>query len=335
MENKKITISDIAEELGVSKTTVSRAISGKGRIGEETRRRVMEYIQAHNYRPNLIAKSLAQSKTFNIGVVMPNEYNLMDLPFFQRCLIGITQVACGHDYDVLVSMITENDISQLERIIIDNKVDGVILTRSLVDDKAVAYLKEKGVPFVVIGATSDLEVTQIDNDHYNACKELTTALLGKGYEKLALLGGNANSFVSEKRYMGFVNAHNEKNIPLHNKIMFTEITGPEQLEEAVEKIIDHGADCIVAMDDYLCNLAINVLRKKQIQVPDEYRVASFYDSRLMENNIPSITSIQFDVKELGMKTCKLLLHMLEGEEVPKKTRLGYEISLRESTKQWF
>lgn len=78
---KNITISDVAEALGVSKTTVSRAISGKGRIGEATRQKVLQYIDEHDYKPNVIAQSLAQSKTFNICVVMPGDYALVDLPF--------------------------------------------------------------------------------------------------------------------------------------------------------------------------------------------------------------------------------------------------------------
>ena len=75
-DNKNITIADVAEALGVSKTTVSRAISGKGRIGEATRERVLAYIEEHDYQPNVIAKGLAQSKTFNICVIMPEHYSM-------------------------------------------------------------------------------------------------------------------------------------------------------------------------------------------------------------------------------------------------------------------
>ena len=79
----KMTIDDIAADLGVSKTTVSRAISGKGRIGRETRERVQEYIQEHNYKPNVIAKSLAQQRTYNIVVAWPGDPGIAELPFFR------------------------------------------------------------------------------------------------------------------------------------------------------------------------------------------------------------------------------------------------------------
>ena len=93
---KNITIADVAEALGVSKTTVSRAISGKGRIGRETRERVLAYIEEHDYKPNVIAKGLAQSKTYNICVVMPGEYDVVDLTFFQECLFGIQELSLIH-----------------------------------------------------------------------------------------------------------------------------------------------------------------------------------------------------------------------------------------------
>ena len=106
MEERNLTIGDIAQELGVSKTTVSRAISGKGRIGEQTRKRVLEYIEERHYSPNVVAKGLAQNKTFNLGMVLPGDYNIVELPFFQKCMLGISRVASARGYDVLISMVT-------------------------------------------------------------------------------------------------------------------------------------------------------------------------------------------------------------------------------------
>ena len=104
-ESGRITISDVAEALNISKTTVSRAISGKGRIGEETRKKVLDYIETHNYKPSPLAKGLAQSKTYNIGWVMPGDSEVTDLPFFQRCMIGISEAVAYQDYDILLIMV--------------------------------------------------------------------------------------------------------------------------------------------------------------------------------------------------------------------------------------
>jgi len=162
---QKMTISDVAEALNISKTTVSRAISGKGRIGAETRRRVLEYIEEHNYKPSVIAKGLAQSKSYNIGWVMPSDYSVVDLPFFQKCLMGLLEMAAPVDYDVLVCTVSPDDMSQLERIVENHKVDGVVLGRTLVNDAPAEYLKEKKIPFVVVGSMDDDNVVQVDHDH--------------------------------------------------------------------------------------------------------------------------------------------------------------------------
>ena len=145
--NKHITISDVAEALNVSKTTVSRAISGKGRIGTETRERVLAYIKEHDYKPNVIAKGLAQSKTFNLCVVIPGDYAVVDLPFFQEAIVGVQEIAGKHEYDILLCICNGNDIVSLKRIIMNRKVDGVILLRTLVEDERISFLKEKGIPF--------------------------------------------------------------------------------------------------------------------------------------------------------------------------------------------
>ena len=92
-EKKVYTIEDIARELGVSKTTVSRAISGKGRIGQATRARVLQFIEEHDYRPNVMARGLAQKKTYNLALLLPKDYAATEFPFFKDCMNGICEVA--------------------------------------------------------------------------------------------------------------------------------------------------------------------------------------------------------------------------------------------------
>ncbi|MDD6810321.1 MAG: LacI family DNA-binding transcriptional regulator [Lachnospiraceae bacterium] len=331
MDERNLTIGDIAAELGVSKTTVSRAISGKGRIGAKTREKVLQYIEEHNYRPNVIAKGLAQSRTYNIGLVMPGDYNIVELPFFQNCMLGISKVAASMDYDVLISVVTAEDISQLERAVINHKVDGVILTRTLENDTPAEYLKKMQIPFVAIGSTEDRLVVQIDNDHRSACRELTEKLLDKGIRRIGLIGGNQSYMVTKNRLGGFLEAFMRKGIEPEREHIYLDVEDDKTARELVEKMLKQGMECIIAMDDYLCSCVLNTLQQKHIQVPEQVKVVSFYDSSFLENHIPSITSIQFDVEELGRMTCKTLLGMIEGEDVPEKSLLGYEISMREST----
>ncbi|MCM1143422.1 MAG: LacI family transcriptional regulator [Blautia sp.] len=331
-EEKALTISDIANELGVSKTTVSRVISGKGRIGAETREKVLQYIEEHNYRPNLIARGLAQSRTYNIALVIPGDYNIMELPFFQQCMIGISKVASFMEYDVLLSIVTKKDISGLQKIIVNHKVDGVILTRTLVEDASIQYLKEEGVPFVTIGSVEDATVVQIDNDHRQGCKELTQCLFAQNMDRIALIGGSQDYMVTRNRLQGFRDAFLQNGRSIDEELIYLDVEEEKEVASIVEKLLEKGAECIVAMDDYLCNCILHALHQKKVAVPEQMKVASFYDSSFLANNVPSVTSVRFDVEELGELTCRQLLRMIEGEKVPAKTLLGYRISLRRSTK---
>lgn len=331
MEERNLTIADIAQELGVSKTTVSRAISGKGRIGEPTRRRVLAYIEEHHYSPNVVAKGLAQNKTFNLGLVVPGDYQIEELPFFQKCMLGISRTASEAGYDVLVSMVMPDRITQLERAVANRKVDGVILTRTLTDDAPMRYLQESGVPFVAIGSTEDGQAVQIDNDHKSACRELTETLLNRGVREIALIGGSKDYIVTQNRLQGFMDAIVRMNGDKERHI-FLDVSDSRRVEEIVDKLLTNRVECIVCMDDFLCGCVLNALQRHRIAVPQQVQVASFYDSSILANRIPAVTSVRFDVEELGRKACELLLRILEGEEAEQRTLLGYEVCMRESTK---
>lgn len=332
--NNKITINDIAEALGVSKTTVSRAISGKGRIGSETRTRVMNYINEHNYSPNTVAKGLAQSKTYNIGFVIPGNYKIIDVPFFQKCMFSIGETASELDYDVIVASINGNDISHLERLINNHKVDGIILGRTVENDPSIKFLKEKNIPFVTLGTTEIPDVIQIDNDHYNACVELTSLLLLKGISNLGLIGGSKNHIVNHKRYDGFVAAHDKLDREVNYENVFLDVNNMAGIERAVDDMLSNGVRCIVCMDDAICNYVLNKLFREGVLIPQDVKVASFYDSAIMEINNPAgtaITSIKFNINEMGTIACRTLINLIDGNPVKPVNLLGYNIILKSST----
>lgn len=331
-EKKNITIADVAEALGVSKTTVSRAISGKGRIGKETRERVQAYIEKHDYKPNVIAKGLAQSKTYNICVVMPGDYEVVDLAFFQECLFGIQEIAGIMEYDILLSICKTNDISSLERIIANHKVDGVILMRTFVIDMQIEFLLQKKVPFVTVGSTNYKDVIQIDHNHKSACKELTSIILMKQLKKIALVGGDEDYVVTQSRLRGFKEAYQKMGEMIDESLLFLNMENKVMVDKTVKDILERDVDCILCMDDAVCSRVLKTLREEHVKVPQGVRVASFYNSTILENNVPSITSLSFDAKELGMVACKTLLDLIEGIPVKERTLLPYEVVLKESTK---
>ena len=134
-----MTIEEIANELGVSKSTVSRALSGKGRIGKSTIERIQAYVAAHDNLPNQYGEKKAKeerkmAKTGNIGVVIPADAYTTSIPFFQECLLGISEAAASENYNVIITTGTATDYSGAKQLVEDNKVDGMILMRSYDED---------------------------------------------------------------------------------------------------------------------------------------------------------------------------------------------------------
>lgn len=322
-EIKKLTIADVAEHLGVSKTTVSRAISGKGRISEETRTRVLEYIEAADYKPNVIAKGLAQSKTYNIAVILPIDCNLAELPFFQNCMCGICEAASARDYDVLTVYTKAGETGDLERIIANNKIDGVVLSRTLVKDTTAEYIMKKKVPLVAVGSSSDEHLIQVDHDHRSACRELTRNLLETGLRKVGLIGGNETHMVTRNRYEGFADAFRMAERPVDANLLYFGAEQAVDIRRAVRQLLDKQVECIVCMDDMICNHVLQYLEEHKVNVPDTVKIASFYAGITTENTAHPILTLEFDARKLGRVTCNTLIDLIEGKEIAAKQLLPY------------
>lgn len=332
MSDAKITIDDIARTLGISKTTVSRAISGKGRVGLETKKKVLEFIEEHDYKPNMMARALASQKTFNIGVVWPDDYNAVDLPFFQRCMIGVSEVTSSYGYDILVSLITGDDISGLKRLIDNHKVDGIILTRTLVNDKPAKFLKESEIPFVTVGSCDDPDIISVDNDNFSACKELTSILIAKGLKRLALIGGSAGHIITRTRYEGFLEAFKEMNLTVDPNLVYLDVENNSKVGNILKELLKKKIDGVVCMDDNLAGEVLARCRDEHIKIPQQLRLASFYNSSILESAAPSVTSLNFNDRNLGAVAAKTLLELID-EGVSKSRMLSnYEVVLKESTK---
>ncbi len=330
--SKNMTIGDIAKDLGLSKSTISRAISGKGRISESTMLKVQDYIRKHNYKPNAMAKGLAQSRTYNIGVILPADANLTQIPFFQSCLMGICEEAANEDYDVVVTTVKEDDITFLQRLIYNQKVDGVILTRSLVNDVPAGYLKKNGIPFVVIGSCEEDDIIQIDSDHIAGCCELTSILLMSGCHSLALLAGNQNYMVNRNRYAGFVKAFRDLKVNMDESIVFLDMNNNIVIDHAVKTVMDKHTDCIVCSDDLICSRVLAKLNNDNYSIPEDVKVASFFNNAHLESYNPPITALSINPVELGAAAAKRLIAVISAADVIAKTWVNYEIMLKRSTK---
>ena len=225
----------------------------------------MEYIEKHNYRPNVMARALAKQRTYNIGVVWPDDYDAADLPFFQRCMIGMSEITSNYGIDIIVSLMAGGDVSGLRRIVENHKVDGVILTRTLVNDKPARYLKECGIPFVTVGSSQDPDIISVDNDNYDACKELTQILIAKGLKKLALIGGSTEHIITRTRRDGFLEAFKESGISFDTSLMYLDVENTLKIGGIIKELMKSRIDGVICMDDNIASEVITTCREENIR----------------------------------------------------------------------
>ncbi len=329
--HETIVLEDISQALQLSKSTVSRAISGKGRISLATRQRVLAYIEEHNYRPNSIARSLAESKSYNIGVILPEDENIDEKPFFLAFLIGFCKAVSLQGYDTLVTVVNEKDLLPLQRLIHDKKVDGVVLTRMIDDDGAVNFLKEKSIPFIVIGSSPDEVIFQVDSDHEMGCFELTSYLLALGYPKIGLLIGDVHHKVNRSRYQGYKRAWENRELFFPAEYVCENITEKLQIAKGLELLLKENVTCILCGDDMICAEVLLLLQEQGKVVPQDVKVASFHDSSFLADYNPPITALHIDTQKLGVVAGQTILDIIGQKTVPAKQLLDYEIILRKST----
>lgn len=332
---KEISISELAQRLDTSITTVSRALSGKGRVSEKTRNRILNYIEENNYIPNIHRQKNIEERTRTICVTLPGEEDFAEMPYFQKILLSIYDYLQARDYQVIIIKIKADEIAPLKKIIARNKVDGVILTRTIEDGMAIKYLQKERVPFVVIGSYDDENVYQVDVEQENACKELTSILIRMGMRKIALFCADMKHVVTQNRYHGFVKAFQENNLSVDTSLIFDEVGYQVVADKVIEDMLKEQVECIVCMDDNICLNVLNKLRRENVSIPEDMKVASFYNSRLLSNYYPPITCLDFDIKELGMTAAKMLLDLLDGKRTSKRIQLGYQVMLKNSTKMPF
>lgn len=329
---EKLTVEKVANALNISKTTVSRAISGKGRVSLQTKDRVMEYLLTHNGHALLHTLRGSDARTYNLALVIPAHFVQLDLPFLRKCMGAVCHTADQRGYDVLFCYADTFQAPQLERQLADRKVDGVILSRTVDNDPCIQLLETYKVPYVVIGRVEDKSVLQADNDQVAAAAEMTRLLHQLNIRRVAYMGGSLVYTVNADRLAGYRIAMEEAGITVDERLIISNVETPSQRTEALDSLLEHAPECILCCDDALAHFVVRDLQRRGIRVPEQIRVASLYDSELLEDMKPSVTAVHFDGAALSAAACRLLLDHLAGKSVSGKLIQGHQLVLRESTK---
>lgn len=330
-----MTLDEMAKALGVSKSTVSRALSGKGRIGEETREKIIAFAREKGYTPDLPEGKQEQEKehTGNIAVALPADAYITGSPYFHECLLGICETARFLHYDVMITIVTEKDYSGIENLIRNRKADGIILTRSMENNQLLKYLEEYHFPTAVTGTTNMKDVIQVDTDNEGAAETLTDLLISTGYRKFAGIFDNLQYTVDRQRCSGFRRALYRNGIPVELQSVYTGITYQQGMDSLIGELLAHRVECLICGDDIICTRMMSALQAAGYRIPMDIAVASMYNSVGLNCFTPSVTTVNVMARRMGNVACAQLIRSLTGQEFQVHSLVDYEILVRKSTKR--
>ena len=323
---EKYTAHQLAKELGVSDSTVSRALSGKGRVGEELSGRILLLAKERG----LLSRPSVQKSTGNIGIVLPQDA-WDGAAFFMECLEGIISSLVANGFDPLICMAAENDIKPLRRLAESQKVDGYILLRALKDDRQIKYLTAMGKTFILVGSC-DMNVAQIDTNHVVSSRDLTMYLLMHGMKKIGYVGGNSVYMVNQTRLRGFQEAYERLRIEDGKSLVFQDVITMAQIQYVTEKIMAEKVHCIMCGDDLICMRVLQALTLNGVHVPADVAVASLNNGPFLDHYVPQITSVEINARELGAAAGQRIVKMLKGKKDVGRYLFGYNLLFRGSTK---
>ncbi|WP_020558906.1 LacI family DNA-binding transcriptional regulator [Thiofilum flexile] len=200
--------------LGLSQTTISRALNGYPEVSEKTRQRVQEAARELNYRPNPHAKSLATGRTGHVGLILPMEQNLLAEPLFSEFLAGLAYYLNENQMDITILPVNHDaELEVYAQLARSGRVDGIIISSPLIQDKRVERLAQSGFPFVVHGRTlCELPYSYLDIDNKGAFFKATHLLLDLGHERIGLVNGDERLTFARNRHQGYREALQQWNI---------------------------------------------------------------------------------------------------------------------------
>ena len=325
----KATLKQIAKELNVSVSTVSKALNDSPEISEQTKTKIKEYAKLKNYKPNVIGLNLKNRKTKTIGVIIPNILN----SFFAKVFSGIEKVADEKGYNVIMCISNESlekEAHTLE-MLSNGTIDGFILSVSEEAQKQNNYdhFKEiinDGTPIVMFDRTAEgIDCDKVIVDDFDSALDSTQRLIDLGCKNIALLSSVDNLSVGKLRFEGYLKALEKNNIPVNTNLIIRTDSEEDLKVQMQEVFAKNKIDGIFALEENDSVAALRMGLKKGYKIPEELCIIGFADGILASRRLsPSLTTVSQHGIEIGEEAAKLLIKRLEDdseEEPPYETKV--------------
>ncbi|RED25282.1 LacI family transcriptional regulator [Flavobacterium cutihirudinis] len=314
---RKITLKQIAKELDVSISTVSKSLRNSLEIGEETRLKVQAFAKFYNYKPNNIALSLKNRKTKSIGIIIPEIVH----HFFSTVINGIEQVANEHGYSVVICLSDDSfdkEVLNME-MLANGSIDGFIMSLSKEtqfkgDFHHITEVINQGMPVVMFDrVTNDILCDKVIIDDKAAAYEAVQSLIDNGRKKIALVTTVDYVSVGKLRTDGYEKALLDNGIPF-NEDLIIKIEDVDTCEITISELLhDRAFDAVFAVNELFAVTIIKTASKMGLKIPEDLAVIAFTDGIISKYSTPSITTVSQSGEKMGNKAAKMLIERLEAE----------------------
>lgn len=339
-ESKAITIYDIAREAGVSPATVSRVLTKNARVRPEKREKVEALVEKYNFKPNVLAKGLADTRTKTIGVLAADIRN----PYYAALFIACEQSAREAGYTVVLYNSlgkTENEVELLGKLQ-EQKVDAIIQLGGRVDDlvSSIEYVElindvMSAIPVIVTGKLDGTRCHAVRIDSMKAMELLMDHLMGLGHRRIALVGGRQDVLATFEKSQMYKQILRENKIPYDSELVMDDDgsydfeTGYRQMKELLGKRRDMTA--VIAINDFTAMGVMKCLSEHGIRIPQDMSIVSYDNTYMTEMAIPRLTSIDYNYEEYGRKLIDTSIAMIEGRKRDALRMVTPSLVVRESS----
>ena len=333
-----VTLKDLAKRLNVSPSTVSRALRDNPEIGEAMKESVRKLAAELNYQPNSVALSLRQSKTFTIGVIVPEIIHY----FFSSVIGGVEDIAYSKNYQVILCQSNEKYDHEVRNIkaLAQSQVDGVLISfsKETMDFEHIRELKNSGIPVVFYDRKNDaMNMPSVIVDDFEGAFMATNHLIDVGCKHIVHFAGPQHVEIHIERQRGYLEALKARNIKINDRLIVQADnfkSGYKSIHKLHEKkVLFDGVFCV---NDLTAVGAMKALKSVEIRIPEEVAVVGFGDDlNLSEMVDPSLSSVMQPGFEMGQKATELLLDCIEKKKMEDSgvVKLETRLRIRDSSKR--
>jgi len=335
MKSHQVTIKDIAKELHISPSTVSRALKDHPDINPQTKKNVQDLAKKMNYKPNKVALSLLQQESKIIGVIIPEIIH----HFFSTVISGIEKVANDAGYHIIICQSNESYLKEVENVqaLLSSNIDGFIISMAKTTTRYDHFknIEEIGVPVVFFDRPCDeIKADKVIVEDYIGAYNATMHLIENGCKNIVHFAGPQNLAIGVERKNGFINAIKEKRFSLHDyTIQYCDTF--EHAQNLIPELlhVHPEIDGIFAVNDETAAGSMVAIKKLNKNIPNDIAIAGFTNSYISYMTDPELTTVDQKGYEMGMSAAQLLLNRMQTYEDfdPVTKVLQTELIIRKSS----